>query len=59
MKPLKEIPHFANEDEEFELWQNNDSTDYLDWSKANSLDIPYQSLVKMLISEGLKRDRSA
>lgn len=30
----KSIPHFNNEDEEREFWVNDDSTDYIDWSKA-------------------------
>lgn len=30
----KSIPHFNNEDEEREFWANHDSTDYVDWSKA-------------------------
>jgi CopG antitoxin of type II toxin-antitoxin system len=31
---LEPIPHFASEDEEDEFWQTHDSTDYVDWSKA-------------------------
>ena len=30
----KEIPHFDNEDEEREFWATHDSTDYIDWDKA-------------------------
>lgn len=30
----KPIPHFASEDEEREFWATHDSTDYIDWSKA-------------------------
>ena len=30
MKKLKPIPEFKNEDEEFEFWSTNDSTEYLD-----------------------------
>lgn len=33
-KKLKLIPKFKNEDEEFEFWSTHDSTDYVDWSKA-------------------------
>ncbi len=33
-KNLKPIPHFKNEDEEREFWQTHDSTEYVDWSKA-------------------------
>lgn len=34
MKKLKKIPHFKNEDEENNFWQRVDSTEYVDWSKA-------------------------
>ena len=30
----KPIPQFQNEDEEREFWETHDSTDYIDWSKA-------------------------
>lgn len=30
----KPIPDFANEDEEREFWDIHDSTEYVDWSKA-------------------------
>ena len=30
----KPIPSFANEDEEREFWASHDSTDYVDWSRA-------------------------
>lgn len=33
-KNLKPIPHFKNEDEEREFWNTHDSTEYVDWSKA-------------------------
>lgn len=33
-KKLKEIPEFKNEDEEREFWGTHDSTDYVDWDKA-------------------------
>ena len=31
---FKEIPHFDNEDEEREFWATHDSTEYIDWDKA-------------------------
>ena len=31
---IKEIPVFVNEAQERALWETLDSTDYLDWSKA-------------------------
>ena len=33
-KQRKAVPEFANEEEERRFWEQNDSTDYLDWSKA-------------------------
>jgi len=33
-KVLKEIPTFRKEDEEREFWANQDSTEYVDWDKA-------------------------
>jgi len=33
-KTQKIIPKFKNEDEERRFWASHDSTDYLDWSKA-------------------------
>lgn len=36
-KQLKAIPQFSNEDEERLFWEQNDSSDYLDWKKANKV----------------------
>jgi predicted DNA binding CopG/RHH family protein len=33
-KVLKPLPRFASEDTESEFWDTHDSTDYIDWSKA-------------------------
>jgi len=87
MKQLKKIPNFKNEDEEREFWATHDSTDYVDWSKAqrvvfpnlkpstesislrlpsfllarikqlaNKKDVPYQSLMKMFLSEKVDQE---
>ena len=79
---LKQVPAFADEDEERAFWESHDSSDYVDWSKArrvalpnlkpttqsislrlpisllesikvaaNSRDVPYQSLIKIWLSE--------
>ena len=88
---LRPIPQFSNEDEEREFWTTHDSTEYIDWSKAernptfvrlkpstktvsirlpedlisslktlaNKKDIPYQSLMKMYLSEKVKEETSA
>ena len=39
-KQRKTIPHFANEKEEQLFWEQNDSSDYLDWKKANKVIMP-------------------
>ncbi len=87
MKQLKNIPEFKNEEEERKFWATNDSTDYVDWSKAqkavfpnlkpstesislrlpsfllarikqlaNKNDVPYQSLMKMFLSEKVDQE---
>ena len=33
-KPLKAITKFSSEEEEQAFWEAHDSSDYLDWSKA-------------------------
>lgn len=86
-KKLKEVPEFKNEDEEREFWWTHDSTDYVDWDKAervifpnlkmttrtislrlpasmldrlkvaaNKRDVPYQSLIKMFLSDRLDEE---
>jgi predicted DNA binding CopG/RHH family protein len=87
VKKLKTLPEFKSEDEEREFWASHDSTDYVDWSKAeraifpnlkpsvrtislrlpvsmiaalkalaNQRDVPYQSLLKVFLSERLERN---
>ena len=89
MKTTKTIPTFESEAEEREFWENHDTTEYFDTSKAkmvyfsnlkkstksisirlpenmlnelkvkaNSMDIPYQSFIKMLLQEGLVARRA-
>jgi predicted DNA binding CopG/RHH family protein len=36
----KQIPAFANEDEEREFWATHDSTEFIDWSKAEPAVFP-------------------
>ncbi len=90
MKNLKQIPKFKNEDEEREFWSTHDSTEYVDWSKAeravfpnlkpstesislrlpsfllarikelaNKKDVPYQSLMKVFLSERIDQELKA
>jgi predicted DNA binding CopG/RHH family protein len=39
-KQLKAIPGFANEEEERKFWEQNDSSDYLDWNEAQPVVMP-------------------
>lgn len=39
-KKLRPIPAFKTEDEEREFWASHDSTDYIDWDKAEEAIFP-------------------
>lgn len=39
-KRLKSIPEFASEDEEREFREQNDSSDYIDWTQAQPVVMP-------------------
>ena len=39
-KQPKPVPKFANEAEERVFWETHDSTEYLDWSKAQKVILP-------------------
>ena len=40
MSKLKPIPAFKSEAEERKFWETHDSTDYVDWSKAQRVRLP-------------------
>ena len=40
MKKLKEIPKFENEEQEREFWARENSTEFIDWEKAESVVLP-------------------
>ena len=40
MKTRKKIPTFKDEDAEREFWSREDSTEYIDWSKARRIALP-------------------
>ncbi len=40
MKKFKKIPNFKTEDAERRFWDTHDSTDYIDWSKAERVIFP-------------------
>lgn len=87
-KARKQTPRFASEAEERAFWEKTDSTEYVEWSKAeravfpdlkpttrsislrlplsmldaiksaaNRQDVPYQSLIKVWLSEKLDEGR--
>ena len=37
---MKKIPKFKNESEERAFWQKHDSTEYIDWSDAETTTLP-------------------
>ncbi len=39
-KQRKAVPKFANEAEERGFWETHDSTEYLDWGKAQKVVLP-------------------
>jgi len=88
MKNLKQIPKFNSLQEEAIFWDTHDSTDYVDWSRAqktvfpnlksstesislrlpspllarikslaNEKDVPYQSLMKVYLSDRVEEER--
>jgi len=89
IKNLKTIPDFDSEDAAAQFWLENDTADYIDWSKAarvtlpnlklstksislrlpsgllnnikilaNKKDVPYQSLMKIMLDEAVRKEIS-
>jgi predicted DNA binding CopG/RHH family protein len=40
MNKLKKLPEFSSETEERIFWESHDSSEYLDWSKAERISFP-------------------
>lgn len=40
MKKFKKIPPFKSEDQEQAFWASHDTSDYIDWSKAERMSLP-------------------
>jgi predicted DNA binding CopG/RHH family protein len=40
MSSVKKTPKFSSEQEEREFWETHDSSDFVDWSKAESVSLP-------------------
>jgi predicted DNA binding CopG/RHH family protein len=49
-RKLKPIPHFRSEVEERRFWETHDSTDYVDWNKAQRAQLPNLKLSTAAIS---------
>ena len=49
-KKLKSVPKFRTETEERKFWETHDSTDYVDWSKAQRVRLPNLKLSTTAIS---------
>ncbi|MDP2751192.1 MAG: BrnA antitoxin family protein [Rhodocyclaceae bacterium] len=54
-KPTKIIPMFTTETEERMFWESNDSTDYVDWTKARQTVLPNLKPTTQTISLRLPR----
>lgn len=50
MKKGNAIPHFSSESQEREFWENNDSSEFVDWSTATSAELPNLKLSTKTIS---------
>jgi predicted DNA binding CopG/RHH family protein len=37
---MKQIPKFENESQEREFWENNDTSEFIDWKKSKSVSFP-------------------
>jgi predicted DNA binding CopG/RHH family protein len=59
-KVLQPIPRFENEAQEQEFWSTHDSTDYVDWSKAQRVTFgrlkPSTQTISIRLPEALLED---
>jgi predicted DNA binding CopG/RHH family protein len=59
-KPLKPIPKFETEAQEQEFWSAHDSTDYVDWNKAQRITFgrlkPSTQTISIRLPEALLED---
>lgn len=51
-KKFKEIPILKNEEEEAEFWEEHDSTEYIDWSKAKRVN-PQTKMISIRLPQPL------
>lgn len=57
MSKLKQIPEFKTEAEERSFWESHDSSDYVDWNKAETVSLarlkPSTKTISLRMPEGL------
>ena len=57
MSKVKKVPTFKTEQEEREFWETHDSSDYVDWAKAESVSLsnlkPTTKTISLRLPEGL------
>ena len=57
MIKVKKVPKFKTEREEREFWETHDSSDYVDWTKAESVSLsnlkPSTKTISLRLPEGL------
>ena len=57
MSKVKQVPKFKTEQEEREFWEIHDSSDYVDWTKAESVSLsnlkPSTKTISLRLPEGL------
>lgn len=58
-KQLKPIPHFASEAEERAFWESHDSTEYVDWDKAQFVVFPNLRMTEPTAEEAATPETAA
>ncbi len=57
MSKVKKVPKFETEQEEREFWETHDSSDHVDWTKAESVSLsnlkPSTKTISLRLPEGL------
>ena len=57
MSKVKKVPKFKTENEEREFWETHDSSDYVDWTKAEPVSLsnlkPSTKTISLRLPEGL------
>jgi predicted DNA binding CopG/RHH family protein len=49
-KPLKKMPKFKTEAQERKFWETHDSSEYVDWSQAERVQLPHLKPTTQTIS---------